>query len=62
MDLASQKEPEHTYPHVVNLGVHDLKRPQFTLGFRFEGASPNAQDGPNPMSGAFDWVRLTPVR
>jgi hypothetical protein len=61
LDLASTKEPEHVYPLVVDLGTHDLKRPTFELGFRFEGPSPNAQDGPNPMSGGFDWVRVTPV-
>ncbi len=59
LDLASAKEPERVYPLVVELGTYDLKQPQFTLAFRFEGASVNAQDGPNPMSGAFDWVRLT---
>jgi hypothetical protein len=61
LDLASGKEPEHVYPLAIDLGTYDLKRPQLTLGFRFEGASPNAQDGPNPMSGGFDWVRLTPA-
>ena len=61
LDLASGKEPEHVYPLAVDLGTYDLKRSQLTLGFRFAGASPNAQEGPNPMSGGFDWVRLTPV-
>jgi hypothetical protein len=61
LDLASAKEPEHVHPLVVDLGTHDLGRPAFELGFRFEGASPNTQEGPNPMSGGFDWVRLTPA-
>jgi hypothetical protein len=61
LDLASGMDPEHVYPLVVNLGTYELKRPQFKLGFRFAGASPNAQEGPNPMSGGFDWVRLTPA-
>jgi hypothetical protein len=61
LDLASAKEPEHVYPFVIELGTFDLKQPKLTLGFRFEGVSPGAQDGPNPMSGAFDWVRLTPA-
>jgi hypothetical protein len=61
LDLASGQEPEHVYPLVVDLGTHDLRKPRLTLGFRFEGPSPNAQEGPNPMSGGFDWVRLTPA-
>jgi hypothetical protein len=61
LDLASAQEPGQVFPLAVHLGTFDLKRPQFKLAFRFEGASPNAQEGPNPMSGGFDWVRLTPV-
>ena len=61
LDLASGQEPGKVFPLVVDLGTCQLKRPQLTLGFRFEGASPNAQEGPNPMSAGFDWVRLTPA-
>jgi hypothetical protein len=61
LDLASAREPGQVYPLTVQLGAYDLQPPSVTLGFRLEGASPQAQEGPNPMSGAFDWVRLTPA-